>query len=269
MDILTHTLSGVAIGTVVAGFSKRGFWNKLGIIATSGIGGAIPDLDAISLWSKFDTTIGKLFGLAHSGKEIYFAKFWYSHHAFLHSAFAGLILAFIIGLVIHSIETRQKGNSIRCPITNFNTHSLALTSFLLGFFMHLLGDMPTPASTWGGVNFFWPSKAYIGGTGDIWWWNNYDLFLIAFGVVVLNILILLVSAILRKNSVGVTLFIFILAASMSFFQIKTRGFDFNYTGHTSNYYEYEQKSKAIQKHILGNTVYTHMLELDRKLSINF
>jgi hypothetical protein len=53
--------------------------------------------------------------------------------------------------------------------------------------------MPTPASTWGGVNFFWPFKTYIGGTGHIWWWNNYDIFLIVVAVIIINLIMAIVQ----------------------------------------------------------------------------
>jgi hypothetical protein len=66
------------------------------VIGFSGLGGALPDFDAISLWSGFDKTFGKLFNLSNSGEVIYFSKFWYSHHGFLHSILASVILAFCI-----------------------------------------------------------------------------------------------------------------------------------------------------------------------------
>lgn len=269
MDILTHTLSGVAIGTVMASFSKRGFREKMGIISIAGFGGALPDIDAISLWSKFDNTIGRFFGLYHSGKEIYFLKFWYSHHGFLHSFFASLVIAFIIGICIYLIKSRQKSLSIMSLFLSFKSQRLLLISFVLGFVIHLIEDMPTPASVWGGVNFLWPMKSYIGGIGDLWWWNNYDIFLIASGIVLLNLLVLLISGIRKINSRKLTTTIFIVGLTLSLVQVKTRGFDFNYTGHTPKYQEYEQKSKAIQKEILGVTVYNLMLEFDNNMSLNF
>ncbi len=269
MDILTHTLSGVAIGTVMASFSKGGFREKMGIISIAGFAGALPDIDAISLWSKFDNTIVRLFGLHNSGKEIYFLKFWYSHHGFLHSFFASLLIAFVIGLCIYLINSRKKNLSIRSLFISFKNQRLFLISFMLGFVIHLIEDMPTPASVWGGVNFLWPMKSYIGGSGDLWWWNNYDLFLIVSGIVLLNVLVLFISGILKINSRKLTTTIFIVGLTLSLIQVKTRGFDFNYTGHTLKYQEYEQKSKEIQKEILGGTVYNLMLEFDNKMSLNF
>ncbi len=269
MDILTHTLSGVAIGTVMASFSKGGFRRKMGIISIAGFGSALPDLDAISLWSKFDITLGRLFSLHNSGNEIYFLKFWYSHHAFLHSLFASLLIAFIIGFGLYLINSRQKSYSIRSLFLSLKNQHLFLFSFILGFLIHLIEDMPTPASVWGGVNFLWPIKTYTGGSGDIWWWNNYDLFLIVSGIVILNVSILFISGLGKINSRKLTTTIFITGLVLSLIQVKTRGFDFNYTGHTPKYQEYEQKSKEIQKDILGVTVYNLMLEFDNNMSLNF
>lgn len=100
MDILTHIFSGVAAGTAVSSFSRKGFGNKLAIISLAGFGGALPDFDVISLWSKFDGTIGALFRLKHTGQEIYSSRFWYSHHGFFHSLSAGILFTLIIGISI-------------------------------------------------------------------------------------------------------------------------------------------------------------------------
>lgn len=73
VDILSHTLSGLAIGTVVASFGK-GFRQKSLILLTASLGAALPDLDAISMWPGFDRSIGSWFGLPLSGPEIYSSK---------------------------------------------------------------------------------------------------------------------------------------------------------------------------------------------------
>ncbi len=76
MDIITHTLSGVAIATTIAAFSNKSLWKKGFIIGCGGIGGSLPDIDALSRWSQFDATIGKIFRLSHTGREIYFSNYW-------------------------------------------------------------------------------------------------------------------------------------------------------------------------------------------------
>ena len=51
MDIISHSLTGLAVGTVCAHFSKDTWRNKVVILCASTLGGALPDLDALSLWS--------------------------------------------------------------------------------------------------------------------------------------------------------------------------------------------------------------------------
>lgn len=269
MNILTHTLSGVAVGTVVASFSKSGFANKTKIILFSGFAGALPDIDAISLWSQFDSTIGEFFHLSTKGKDIYSAKFWYSHHGFMHSLFAGMLFAFFASLanyIIDIIFKKQKNFNL---ISSINDNKLIPIGFFLGFIIHLIEDMPTPASSWGGVNFFWPSRSYIGGTGDIWWWNNYDIFLIVLCVIVLNLFFMIISKFVSFSLKKATIIVFLLGFSSIFYQIKTRDFDFAYLGYLKNFQEYESKSKELQRDILGKKLYAIMEKFDNKLRIYF
>ena len=107
MDILTHALSGIAVGSVLVTCSKKGLSDKIFVISLSCFGGVLPDFDALSLWSGFDQTFGSWFGLAHSGKEIYFSKFWYSHHGLLHSSFAAFFVMFFISIVIWAIGVNK------------------------------------------------------------------------------------------------------------------------------------------------------------------
>jgi len=129
--------------------------------------------------------------------------------------------------------------------------------------------MPTPASTWGGINFFYPSKSYTGGTGDIWWWNNYDIFLIVVFIIIINLSLSLFHKFIRFDLRKLTIGVFILGFSLIFFQIKTRNFDFAYTGYTKNFQKFEAKSKEIQKEILGDRLYRIMENFDNKLKLNF
>ncbi len=269
MDILIHSFSGVAVGTVVASFSKHGWKDRAKILTISGFGGALPDLDAISLWSGFDSTFGTFFNLDHSGKEIYSAKFWYSHHAFLHSIAAAFLMAALFGLFAWVIETKVfKSKPIRIG-SWFNRNRLAILGFVLGYFLHLLEDMPTPASTWGGVNFFWPSPAYVGGTGDIWWWNNYDIFLIVVGIIIINLLLTIAKRFLRFNLRKLSIGVFVFGLSLALYQIKTRPYDFAYSGYTTQYAEFEKKSKEIQKEVLGEELFRMMERFDRRLPVYF
>lgn len=269
MDILTHSLSGIAVGSVVAGFSNDGLVNKLKILVIAGFAGALPDFDAISLWSGFDSTIGKLFNLSHSGKDIYSAKLWYSHHAFMHSLVAGILFTGIVGISSHLFHSKFRNIKAASFIQSLKRQKLILIAFIIGFVLHLLEDMPTPASTWGGINFLWPSNQYIGGSGNIWWWNNYDIFLIVVSVLFINLLISIFGKLIRIKVSKFALVVFILGFLLAFIQIKTRNYDFAYSGYTNNYYEMEAKSKELQKDILGDKIYRIMERFDNQLKFYF
>lgn len=269
MDIITHTLSGLAVGTVAISYSNNSVKEKLKLLALSAFGGALPDLDAISLWSKFDNTIGNFLSLENTGSEIYFAKFWYSHHGFLHSVTAALLIAIFLFIVSHFLKSQFRGPSKPSIVESLKSKMIYLLTFILAFAVHLLEDMPTPASVWGGVNFFWPSESYIGGTGDIWWWNNYDIFLIVLAVVFLNLLIAVFRHFIRLNARAITTAIFMLGFTIAVIQINSRGYDFSYQGYTQDFQIMEAKSKEIQRDILGEELYALMIELDNKIPLNF
>lgn len=130
MDIISHTLTGVAVGTVLTTISNAN-WKQKGLVILAGaLGGGLPDFDAISLWSKFDSTIGLAFDLKHSGKEIYFGKFWYSHHGAFHSILAPLMLIFV-SVLVKSIRK----NGIKRPmfLQQLNLRKYSLIAFFFGF----------------------------------------------------------------------------------------------------------------------------------------
>lgn len=267
MDILTHTLSGIAAGTILVSFSKNTFLEKEAILLFSGLGAAFPDIDAISLWSKFDGTIGKLFALEHSGRDIYSAKLWYSHHAFFHSLVAGILFAVLFTTALYFLRMLIKGKiAYRCFITKYVLIPIA---FIVGYLIHLVGDMPTPASSWGGINFFWPSHSYIGGYGSIWWWNNYDIFLIVVSCILLNVLVYVVAVFAKLNKKAISVAIGLFSFLLILIQIHTRSVDFNYSGYSTRFAEMEQQSKLEQQRILGKRVYKFMVKLDNKLPFNF
>ena len=266
MDIVSHTLTGIAVGTVAATVSNSSWKSKGLIILTGGLGGALPDLDAISLWSKFDSTIGSLLRLNHSGKEIYFGKFWYSHHAALHSLVAPIILILFATTLNVLIRREFKVLDILERLTR---NRFLILAFFFGFLFHLLEDMPTPASVWGGVNLFFPSSKYVGGFGHIWWWNNYDLFLIIFSVIILNLIVNVVPARYYNLKVKSSLSVFLIGSALFLIQINTRTVDFSYNGHTVNYNHLESQSKKIQRDILGDTLFEIMTDIDNKIPLNF
>lgn len=261
MDILIHTLSGTTVATGIAGVYGKSKIHKLQLIGIGAFAGALPDFDAFSLWSKFDQTIGNWLSLSHTGREIYFGKLWYSHHAFLHSILGALTcIAFFttIYLIFRSLTKRKP----KLPQL-----ILPASTFFFAFCSHLLGDMPTPASVWGGIALWFPHQEYIGGWGKVWWWNNYDIFLILATCTSLNTLLALILKQGRLKWIQSSLVVIALIGIV--YQCNTRGFDFAYTEHTSKFQEYEQKSLEIQKRILGDKLYKTMLWFDSKLPVYF
>jgi hypothetical protein len=254
LDIISHTLSGLAVGSVFASFclEKK---SQVKVILFGGIGGALPDIDAISLWSQFDHTIGSWLNLQHSGEEIYTGKFWYSHHAFLHSFMCSIICSTII-FFFNFIKQNHKND--------YKYIALLSMAFLLGFNIHLWEDMPTPIGAWGGVNYFFPSQEYIGGYSKIWWWNNYDLFLIILGVLCINVVCLMVPK-LKKT----TIMVFLIGVFLFINQINQRKINYTTNSQKNGYMDSEIKSLEFQKSILGAKVYNLMVRFDKMVKINF
>ncbi len=265
MDIITHTLSGMAAGSCLAFYSKNGWKEKAGIILLSGLGSAIPDIDTISMWSGFNATFGKLFHLPHSGRAIYSSKLlWYSHHGFMHSLAGGVLFTFILALILYIIM-RGKKKKVALWSDLFVKKRLLLLGFLFGFILHAIEDMFTPAGSWGGVRIFFPSTVYIGGTGNIWWWNNYDVFLLFTFVLATNLLLLLFGHLFKKDFRRWGTGLFIAGLIVVAVQIKTRGFDFNAPPHETC----EAKSKQIQRELLGETLYRKMERFDSFVKVHF
>ena len=258
MDILTHTFSGFACGTVVASLHQGSLFDKVCIVLAGSIGGCLPDLDAISLWSGFDHYIGSVLSLP-SGREIYFGKFWYSHHSFMHSLVG--LFSFILTFSLFIILRR----SDQIKISSY--HLFWLISFSSGYLLHLVEDLPTPSGSWGGINLFWPLSKYYGGTGEIWWWNNYDIFLIIIAVYLINAGIILFGKDHIKGKIkrSLPLLVFICGLFLSLYQIKSRNFDFN----ASSFEDKEQISLEKQRQILGNRLFGLMYRLDSAVPVNF
>ncbi|MDR1866359.1 MAG: metal-dependent hydrolase [Bacteroidales bacterium] len=270
MDILTHTVSGLAAGSVLANMTPADVpvCKKWRIMIAGAVGGAFPDMDAISLWSRFDATIGRWFGLEHSGSVIYSGKFWYSHHAFFHSVVAALAvgwLAVCLPSVLRRMTRRKTSFGLfpkSCKPVYFG--------FVAGWLAHLLGDCITPASTWGGVRMFWPLPVYVGGWGNVWWWNNYDLFLIITLCFLLNLAWMTATAPSGKRRIravpaAIALITFLWLAV----QVKSRQTDYAYEGHATRYRQLEEASKKEQQRILGTGMYRWMEKLDNKLPFYF
>lgn len=264
MDILSHTLSGIAIATTVCSIAKCTKKKLAGSICIGALAGSIPDLDAISLWSRFDQSIGKLLQLKHAGSEIYFGKFWYSHHAFNHSMLSALAWGLLLMGMLHLFQTnKKKPKNIK---TYFLQNKLTFLVFVCAYNAHLLGDMITPASAWGGVQFFFPHKAYIGGWGLTWWWNNYDIFLLLGIWTSGNLLFIFFW---KKWHVLASMFLSASALGSIIILLLTRPVDFSYSGHTQIYKELEAKSIEIQHNNLAPFLFRPMQKLDQQLPIYF
>ena len=262
MDLFTHICSGVAAATVVIPFANRKAAKSLKILGFGALGGAFPDIDAISMWSRFDATIGRLFGLSHTGREIYGAKFWYSHHAFFHSIAAALLISVLLILAGYAfMRIRKIGMDVY-----FRRNLFPVVAFIAGYLFHLLGDMPTPASTWGGINMFWPGDAYFGGSGKIWWWNNYDIFLLLILCIVVNCIMI---RFYKRYARQITFCVALLTFFVITIQVNTRYYDYAYSGNAKNYAEMEQQSKQEQERILSKHIYKHMKWLDDHLPLHF
>ena len=266
MDILSHTFSGLAIGATVMHFSNKGFKHKFFIVLISGIAAFFPDIDAISHWSGFDSTFGEWFNLKDTGVNIYHQKRWYSHHGVFHSFIMAISFCFfcaLINILFKGWTTWKNGLRANVPF---------YVSVFFAYLVHLFEDMPTPDFVWGGVAFMFPSTDYWGGTGHIWWWNNYDLFLIILFTFLIVLILGLFRKLLRKPTKWIALSVFFIAISGYLYQITHRKYDFNYTGfsgHHTKWHENEAKSKIIQKEILGEAVYGLMVKFDNSIPIWF
>ncbi len=239
------------------------------MVMLGALGGALPDIDAISMWSGFDATFGKFFHLSEPGSVIYSGKHWYSHHAFMHSLLAAVLLPLLYLVVRRGLLAIL--NHDHWPLKEYIRGQLwNVGAFVAGFAAHLLGDLPTPASSWGGIALLWPLPYYVGGWGKVWWWNNYDIFLMVFFCTLLCTL--LVSRIgklkhwkARRRAVFFLAALTLIACTA---RICTRRFDYA-SDPKIKYAEFEKKSKMEQEIILGKPLYRGMVWLDNHIPLNF
>ena len=269
MDIFTHIVSGLAASTMVVAFTKDRTATVSRILGAGALGGAFPDIDTISLWSKFDIIIGEGLGLAHPGKEIYFAKFWYSHHAFFHSITAAVMVGFIFGCLAflnHITQWQQKKETFS---DFFKINRPVYLAFVLGCLAHITGDLFTPPGTWGGVRLFYPLEVYVGGMGCIWWWNNYDIFFIICTGTLLNLILI---SIVTKHYRRIRIMTAVIATLIIFgvwYEGATRTNGYACAENVHTYQQLEQKSKEEQQRILGEKLYQIVEKFDDWLAINF
>ena len=266
MDIFSHTFSGMAAGGLVGICLANSPREKLNCLLMGTLGGAIPDLDALSLW---DPAYRLLVAVSHtndSPREIYYGTYWYSHHAALHSIFSAFIFIFFAQLISRwRISGTKKLDLLKINPIQRNSY----LAFFLGYLLHLLQDMPTPPGPWGGINLWFPLRSYYGGYGQIWWWNNYDLFLIIFFVAFTNILILILF---KKPKSWIKIFsigLFLLSLFIFIFQINHRSNHYGVAPNPKSYKDREQASKEEQKQILGDRLYYIMESIDNRIPLYF
>jgi len=145
---------------------------------------------------------------------------------------------------------------------------LAGSAFLLGFLAHLVGDLPTPASVWGGIQAFWPLPDMVGGWGLTWWWNNYDRLLIL--LIQLAILLALFPFRARVRAVrAMTGVVLVTGALLLVRQLLDRETSYTYTGNTPRYAALESASLAEQRRILPDPLYGLFRQVDGWMPVPF
>jgi inner membrane protein len=268
MDILTHTLSGAAAASAIAAFSSRSLKDKFLMIGCGAAGAMLPDLDAVTRWPDFDAVIGKAAGLSQAGRDIYCGHHWYSHHNFMHSLAAAVMFT-IAGALIAFLYCRRRSEGRSAFVFILSIRGFLL-SFFFGYLMHLLGDLPTPDSIWKGIKLFWPLATPVGGYGYIWWWNNYDIFLVFLVGGALNTFLIVVNRILRKRLLShIPALLFLCMFGAALFQITHRPISFTSADNQSGHAKKEHQSLTVQRDILGERLFGIMNALDRKIPIPF
>lgn len=262
MDILIHTLSGLSAGTVVAALHQCRPAQQARIVLAGGLGGLFPDIDTFSLWPGFDQTVGAWLG--ESGRAIYASHHWYGHHGFFHSLAGSLFFTLLLGLGFALTYTYFLRRS-----PNFQAAFRYLVpyqvSFGLGYWLHLIGDMPTPGGPWGGIRLFFPAQVYTGGWGYTWWWNNYDVFLILSSTFFLSVLVLFLCEYFSRRLRFLPLVLLLYGISLSGYQLLHRQTDYN----ACQYQACEEASWEEQEQAIGKAWTRRMIRFDQRLPIYF
>ncbi|GAB4405537.1 MAG: hypothetical protein OHK0039_06630 [Bacteroidia bacterium] len=243
MDIFTHTLSGLGVATVAAAFYRVRPAQQAGMVLLGGVGAIVPDIDAFSLWSGFDATLGAWLG--QEGHALYYGTHWLSHRGFFHSLFASLLVSVSLALLSSLLyRVLRRAPSIGMALRYLFPYWLC---FWLGYLIHLVGDLPTPGGPWGGIRLFFPSETYVGGWGWVWWWNNYDIFLLLLGVVLANVLLLVGCEHWSRRLRFLPILMLCYALGMCVYEMRQRHHDFN----TGTFDHNEHHTLDLQRQVLG------------------
>ena len=186
----------------------------------------------------------------------------------MHSLAAAAIFT-LAGALLRYLYCRLR-SGVRSASAVIMNASGFLLAFFFGYLMHLLGDLPTPDAAWNGIRLFWPLSPFVGGFGYIWWWNNYDIFLIFLVGGALNAALIVANRYLKRRLLRTApTLIFLCMICAALFQITHRPARFSSAGNPAGHAEKEHQSLAIQRDILGERLYGIMNALDRKIPIPF
>jgi membrane-bound metal-dependent hydrolase YbcI (DUF457 family) len=175
MDSLTHFFSSVIVGSVFATLQKRERRNGITTITFGVIGGIAPDIDSLS-----DLPFVKYMNdnpSIYQNPELKTVSLpWFSHHHFFHSLVGGIFISVLFVSLFfflsrHFLDRDDKKPSIKSTM-------IYLFSMLCSYFIHLVFDFITPPGIAGGMMLLWPLSKLFGGTGNVWWFHNYDIILI-------------------------------------------------------------------------------------------
>jgi inner membrane protein len=265
VDLITHVAAGALCGGCVA-LMIQGVRAKVAAgMSWGALGGFLPDIDAATRVPGFDESIGQALGL-QPGAVIYVGDSWYSHHHFTHSLAAAGAAALLLALAL-AVERAIFGAGAE---GRRNVRILLAPACVLGgFLLHLAGDLPTPASVWGGIQLFWPSETMVGGWGWAWWFNNYDVFLVQLaGWLLLG----LASLVPRGRPVLARVlpaWVLVLVVTASAVLLRLREHDYGYSGHAADYNALEQASMTEQRRLLPAPIYEAMARLDASIPLPF
>jgi hypothetical protein len=264
MDVVTQILGGLCVATGVAGMCRCRPAQRVKIILAGGIGGAIPDLDTMTIWPGFDQTIGEWLHLSAPGADFYFGQAWYSHQGFFHSLLGMVLITLLLWRGISYVYARhlRKAPSVSSAFLYLRPYFIA---FGLGFGLHLLGDLFTPAGPWGGIRLFYPLDTFVGGWGKVWWWNNYDIGLIFILGMLMNLISLFFLPMLSVAGRYTPIVVFVCSLFLIGHQLNRRTFDYNRPGYMNR----EEASLTFQQQYLPSGLYHMMRTVDDHLPVYF
>jgi len=264
MDIVTQIVIGLCVATVVAGICYCRPAQQIKIILMGGLGSLLPEIDSLTSWEYFDQTIGAWLGFSQTGAQIYFGDSWLGHQGFFHSLlalvfFTGLfwwMASFLYARIMRAAPNIWSAGGYLRPY---------FVAFALGFAFHLIADLFTPSGAWGGLRLFFPFEVRVGGWGYLWWWNNYDIFLILIGALVINIISQISFSKLSTAGRYMSLAIFSCSILLIGIQIANRDINFN----EADYLSREKASHTLQQKMLPPGLYHTMKSFDNGMPVYF